>query len=367
MIALSWLAYVEVLRADDNAQRAKGNRLRSAVIALGVAAASMGSGARLAGSPTSTIIGFAPTVFAAKADAKFFYAIDKDLKNSNEIDPGAPTLAHGPFGHAVVSPDGSKIAIVAQHTLLIIGTDASSRKVTPVDTIHRSFKHIGREFFRDEGFQWSADSRSLYLIRDKYYRSKGLQLFSKNGELWRYDLASGNLALVITPFLAYQYVLDVNSDIYYWVDTPSGSLQMKRFDGHVSTNAYVSDVRQPFYSFNSVTDYEAALASMSVRLEDDHGGIESLVIDDRKYLSVTQGKGWDGYYFCADLLRSVFLPGHQFFLLNTPYCGNYNGQLLFELSSGRYRTLPPDTVVFSTLNTMNFTKYHLTAGGIEIK
>jgi hypothetical protein len=51
--------------------------------------------------------------------------------------------------------------------------------------------------------------------------------------------------------------------------------------------------------------------------------------------------------------------------LNTPFCGNYNGQLLFEIESGRYQKLPSNTVVYSTLNTLNFKRYRVTAGGIE--
>jgi hypothetical protein len=66
-------------------------------------------------------------------------------------------------------------------------------------------------------------------------------------------------------------------------------------------------------------------------------------------------------------LRSVFLPGHKFFLLNVPFCGNYKGQLLIEPESARYQKLPPNTVVFSTLNTLTFKGYRITAGGIELK
>ncbi len=99
----------------------------------------------------------------------------------------------------------------------------------------------------------------------------------------------------------------------------------------------------------------------------DHDGVQDLFINNRKNLSVTQGKGWDGYYYCTELMRSVFLPGHRFFLLNVPFCGNYNGQLLFDLESGRYQELPANTVVFSTLNTDTFKGYRATAYGVEIR
>jgi hypothetical protein len=326
-------------------------------------------------SSTSKIVDFLPTSFPAKADAKFFYSIDNELKYSDQIDPHAPTLTRGPITNFLVSPDGSKIAIVVGKTLLIVGTDSVLGEVAKVDSIYRTFKPIGRRFFRDDDFQWSRDSKSLYLIRDEYYHSKGSQLFSVKGELWRYDLDSSSLHLMLKPFAAHSYFFGPNSGIYYSVPSDRGDLQLKFFNGHDSTNIgkpNSSDIllpegsdEGPFYSFSTI-DYEKALPTLNVRLV-DHDGLESLLIKAKKYLSVTQGKGWDGYYYCTELLRSVFLPGDRFFVLNAPFCGNYKGQLLFDLELARYQELPPNTVVFSTLNTMTFKRYHITTDGIELK
>jgi hypothetical protein len=326
--------------------------------------------------PTSTIIDFSPTSFPVKADASFFYAIGKELKYSDHIDPQAPTLVRGSIKDFLVSPDGSRIAVVVNGKLLIVGANGVLGEVARVDAFSRSFKPIGRQFFRDDDFQWSGDSKSLYLIRDEYYRSKGSQLFSLKGELWKYDVETGDLALVLKPFAAHSYFFGQDSAIYYSEPTSRGALQLKVFDGRFSVNVGVPDARditlnqpdgtsvRPFYSF-SLIDYEDALPSLNVRLV-NKDNLESLIINERKYLSVTQGKGWDRYYYCTDLLRSVFLPGDRFFLLNTPYCGNYNGQLLFEIESGRYQTLPRDTVVFRTLNTVTFNGYRVASGGIEL-
>ncbi|HEY2912772.1 MAG TPA: hypothetical protein VGK21_05395, partial [Candidatus Angelobacter sp.] len=317
-------------------------------------------------SSTSTVVDFSPAAFVVKAEAKFFYSIDNELKYSNQIDPHAPTLTRGPVANFLVSPDGSKIAIVVRKRLLIVGTESVLGEVAKVDSIFRTYKPIGRRFFREDGFQWSRDSKSLYLIRDEYYRSRGLQLFSKNGELWRYDLNSRSLHLILKPFRAYSYFFGPNSRIYYSEPADGGDLQLKFFDGHNSTNIDKpnaadipelpdEDDKGPFYSF-SVVDYEKALPYLNVTLA-RRDGVQELFINDKKYLSVTQGKGWDGYYYCLELLRSVFLPGDKFFLLNVPFCGNYRGQLLFDLESGQYQELPPHTVVFSTLNTMTFKHY----------
>jgi len=325
---------------------------------------------------SSKIVDFSPTSFEAKATAKFFYSIDNELKYSDQIDPHAPTLTRGPISNFLVSPDGIKIAAVVRKKLLIVSTDSVLGEVTEVDSIYRRFKPIGRHFFRNDNFQWSRDSKSLYVIRDEYYHSRGSQLFSAKGELWRYDLDSRELHLVLKPFAAYSYFFGLNSGIYYSEPTSRGELQLKFFNGYSSTDIgkpSSDDILElpdgsrdgPFYSF-SINDYEKALPLMNVRLV-HQDGLESLVVHDKKYLSMTQGKGWDGYYYCTELLRSVFLPGDRFFLLNVPFCDSYTGQLLFDLESGRYQELPANTVVFSTLNTISFKRYRVTAGGIELK
>lgn len=327
-------------------------------------------------SSTSKILDFSPTSFTAKADAKFFYSIANELKYSDEIDPHAPTLVRGPISNYLVSPDGNKIAIVVKGKLLVVGSDSVLAEVAKVDSIYRRFKPIGRQFFRDEDFQWSRDSKSLYLVRDEYYRSRGSQLFSAKGELWIYDLGSKSLRLVLKPFAACSYFFGLDSRIYYSEPTSRGELQLKFFNGHSSTNIGNASAREilelpggiderPFYSF-SINDYQKALASLNVRLA-NADGLNTLLITDKKYLSVTQGKGWDGYYYCVEFLRSEFLPGEKYFLLNAPFCGNYKGQLLFELGSARYQTLPANTVVFRTLNTATYRRYHITSSGIELK
>lgn len=347
----------------------------SSVSSVSLAASGASSGTFESKNSTSRIVDFSPASFAAKADAKFFYSIDGELKYSDQIDPHSPTLTRGPITNFLVSPDGSKIAVVVRKRLLIVGTDSVLGEVAEVDSIYRTFKPIGHRFFRDDDFQWSRDSKSLYLIRDEYNHSRGSQLCSKNGELWRYDLDSRGLQLVLKPFAACSYFFGPNSAIYYSEPTGRGDLQLKFFNGRNSTNIgepnandiELSDVSDEglFYSF-SIIDYEKALTSLNVRLV-YQDGLQSLLINDKKYLSVTQGKGWDGYYYCPELLRSVFLPGRRFFLLNVPFCGNYKGELLFDLESARYQELPPNTVVFSTLNTMSFKGYRITAGGIKLR
>src|SRR5215471_11412556 len=71
----------------------------------------------------SKIVDFHPSQFEAKADRRFFYSVGNDLKNSDQISINAPTLLHGNFGNFLVSPDETKIALVVNGHLWVIGRD----------------------------------------------------------------------------------------------------------------------------------------------------------------------------------------------------------------------------------------------------
>jgi hypothetical protein len=326
----------------------------------------------------SNIIDFAPSPFTAKADTNFFYSIGDELKFSDHIEHQSPTLARGRIKNFLVSPNGKEIAIVVDGKLMVVGPDLDLGQVTTVDTIYREPKPIGQPFFRDDNFQWSEDSKTLYLIRDNYYASKGSQLFSDKGELWKYDAGTRSLQLVLRPFRAFNYFFDPKTGIYYSEPTEDSRLQLKYFDGKVIKDVGEPDARNiriggkgrdgdesPFYSFSIIDYAERALASKRVGLAYEKNGPERLLINDRPYISLTQGNGFKGHYYCSELVRSVFLPGDHYFLFNASYCGNYNGQLLIDIASGKYQKLPRDTVVYVTLSTNTYNKYRVTGAGIE--
>jgi hypothetical protein len=182
---------------------------------------------------SSKIVDFHPSYFKAKADADFFYSIGDELKYSNQLDPQSPTLMRGQIKNFLVSPDNKRIAVVADGLLKVVSyEDATIRQVTHVDSVYREPKPIGQDFFRDDDFQWSKDSKDLYLIRDQYYESKGSQLFSSKGELWKYSVDTGRLRLVLKPFPSYSYFLGLESGIYFSAPTDQGDLQLKYYDGN---------------------------------------------------------------------------------------------------------------------------------------
>ncbi len=330
---------------------------------------------------SSKIVDFHPSYFQAKADADFFYSIGDELKYSDHFDSQSPTLMRGQIKNFLVSPDKKKIAVVANGLLAVVSRERPEiRQVTRVDSIYREPKPIGQNFFRDDDFQWSKDSKNLYLVKDEYYESKGSQLFSSKGELWTYVVETGSLQPVLKPFPAYSYFLGLNSGIYFSIPTDSGDLKLRYFDGNrlsdvdapqpaaISAERLSSSFAElPFFSF-SINDYEAMLPAKGVRLVvDQGGGPAKLEIAGKPYLALTQGNGFKGHYYCNEMLRSVFLPGDRYFLFNVPYCGNYNGQLLIDAVTGKYQRLPKDSRAYLTLNTDTIPYYRITVGGILAK
>ncbi len=330
----------------------------------------------------SNILDFHPSAFQAKVDARFFFSIGKELKNSDSLNPYAPTLLRGDITNFLVSPDGTEIAVVANGLLTVVGRDGTLvRQVVPVDSIYREPKPIGQYFYRDDDFQWTRDSKSLYLIRDEYYESKGSQLFSDKGELWKYEVQAGRMQRALSPFPAYTYFFGRGSGIYFSAPTETGDLELRYFDGKSIRDVGVSDAREipvggltggvvesPFFSF-SIEDYrDAVLPEKGVVLVDDQSArLRRLVIRDKPYLTLTQGDGFKGPYYCSETLRSVFLPGDRYFLFNATYCGNYNGQLLIDTETGQYERLPPDTRIYLTLTTDSDPHYRITDEGILAK
>jgi hypothetical protein len=218
-------------------------------------------------SHASKIADFHPTQFPAYAAAPFFYSIGDGLKFSDHIDPQAPTLLRGAVDNFLVSPDNQKIAVVTGGNLVIVDRSGpSQRTVTPVNSAMSAVlsgegnsKLIGQHYFRDTGFQWSRDAKSLYLMGDTYL--SGGQSFSKNGELWRYDLDTGKLQLVLKPFPVEQYFFGINNSIYFWISTREKGLQLQCFDGKTISN--IGNPAQP--RFPSISFPLASLSSPSIR------------------------------------------------------------------------------------------------------
>lgn len=314
----------------------------------------------------SEIIGFAPSVFVEKADAPFFYSIDGALKSSDRIDPSATTLVDGVRGDVVPAPDNRHVLAVANDTLFLIRADNSiKRTIAPVNSIYREPKPIGERFVRDGDFQWSRDSRRVYYIKDEYYESRGSQLFSPKAVLWSLAVATGVSSKMVAPFRAGDFAVGINGGIYFSVPDSVGDMAPKYFDGdsvrdlpmlprgvdHLAHRAIVG-TDTPFFSYSSLLEREDFVERKGVRIV---GGrrekvTQQLMFGTTALLEISAGTGYKGTYHCVSLSGSTLLPGDRYLVVDAG-CGNYGGQLLIDVTTGKYRTLPAKTKVYPLANT----------------
>lgn len=325
--------------------------------------------------------GLSPVTVPGKGIPELFYSIGNELKYSDHIDPQTPTLFRGKIESFLVSPDKRKIAIAGDGRLSIVDLDSrQTRQVTAVDTIYKKPKPIGQTFFRDDDFQWSRDSSDLYLIKDQFYESKGSQLFSKNGELWKYDLKTASLTLVLKPFAGDNYFFDAQSRIYFDTPTRTGDLILNVFDGAtikevptetvdtipMSRLASSVNIDSPFYSYEDYDYAKAALSDVDIFRSVDAAHAQLMLKSkDRIFITLSRGHGFKGDYYCIDDFRERLLPGDRYLLVSLS-CQNFDGQLLIDRQTGRYQTLPKDTRAYITLNTVTYPHFHLSGGGLTI-
>ena len=332
------------------------------------------------------IVNYQPSSFVARGDTNFFYSIGDELKYSDQIDPNAPTIFNGNIQHLFVSPDNKKAAIITDNELIILSSDGRfKRQVTPVESgcDYSDNKKIGRGFFRSDNYQWSSNSESIYLIRNVFmYFIDRKNCYSKKSELWRYDLRTGQLTMVITPFKTYDYFTTVDNKIFFSVSDDIGDLHLRSFDGvqqrdiprsnsREFTNKQLTDlgIKSPFYTFQSFMDLHNILKNKGVKFRiNKNKGEKELVINEKVYLTQVQGDYFIKNLFLTsiDLHDSTFLPGDRYFLLDRVGSGNFSGELLFDVSSGKYMPLPKDTKVYPLINTNTYKNFRVTNSGITI-
>jgi len=321
----------------------------------------------------SEITDYNPVCFSERSDKKFFYSILDELKYSDALDFSAKTLFKGQLDRVFVSPDNQKALIVSNERLWIVTREGAVSKIVRVSGIHKKPKPIGTSFFRDDDYQWSKDSKSFFLIKDTYYSSIGSQLYSEYGILYRYTLQNGVLEKILEPFKAYHYFFDDLGNIYF--STPNnGDLLLKKFDGNKFTilakasrnNRKEIKLESPFFfSFNNLRTYEKNVSNKGFRTRLDIDSDEmQVIVNDKVMLQFSKGNGLKGTYYGFNSFRSMFLPGDKYFLLNVA-TANHGGQILIEVSSGKYKALPKDTRIYPIMNTLNFHDYKITGAGIR--
>jgi len=234
-------------------------------------------------------------------------------------------LLQGEITRVIPSPNGQLAAVVVNENLVIVnGEEKYLHKVAGVKNYHPKVKPLGEQYFRDQGFQWAPDSKSIFLIKDEYYESTRAQLFSKKGELWRFDVDSKTLVSVLSPFETFDYFLGSSGRVYFsTLDRSGNNLVLHAYDWaevknlHLKNDEpvdfgqlYPGEKEAVYYTFSSFEYETFVLRSLGLSVRRANK-VESLFIGDTEVLKSTEGQGFKGPTYATRMVRSAFLPGVQ--------------------------------------------------------
>lgn len=314
------------------------------------------------------IADFNPSVLEGRASSGFFYSIDRNLKYGDRIDPRAGTLASGEIRSVLPAPDGRRALVVLDGNLVIADAAGGIEQIVAVDSTYRDKKPAGEPYFRDAGFQWSRDSKSVYLIKDHFIGAGPQPLYSPGGELWTYDLGTREMRMVLAPFPASRVFLDDKDGFYFHVPADDGDLALKHFDGaalrDVAEDEEDAISRSAFHSFSPI-EFAAFRRKDRVAGVAREGRID-IEVDGSLAMSVIAGRNFKGPVVGLQLAAwNGFLPGDRYYLLNLQ-SKQTDGQLLLDLATREYMPLPARTRIYPLLNTDLFPSYRLTSSGIDI-
>lgn len=319
------------------------------------------------------VLDYRPQNFEVAINHQFFYSVGDQLKytTTETFDLNDPTLWSGPIQQVYASPDNQKALVVSDGELFLISASGELKElITKVDSLHQEPKPLGKVYYRDDSIQWAPDSHSFYLIKDQFYETQGIQLFSTKARLVNYNLQSKQFTEVIHPFPAYEYFLSNDGKrIFFMESVASGDLELTSWYQRTTEAVEVVDKEQfvwrigekeikiePFYAFDR-PDYDVshnAIDNISMRyidLDQFIQGIYHLDKGQEKLLiRIKEGLSGKGHYSGINLIhKNLFLPGKRYFLLNI-YSKNSSGQLLFDVVQNTYKELPQNTRVYLNMS-----------------
>lgn len=334
------------------------------------------------------IINYSPSSYVELADEPFFYSIGKTLMYGRTINDRSPAVFKGSFfgGDLVgvyVSPDNKKAAVISGGNLYLATANESARLLLEnADNMAATGSRKGEIFYKYHTIQWDADSRSIYIIKDKKQARRSAQSFSSDASLVRIDIGS--------PTKIIEVIQDFRSRHYFFVNNDTICFDYAPGDGSVvwkcSQNGNVSRVKShqngkivlmngmvisgmPFVSYNgNIYESEIWLSKYGYSLTENADGITGLFSNSdlqKPILKIQGGITFKGDYTDGVLQRGCkVLPGGRYILLNV--CHDvFDGQLLVDGLTGKYRELPAKTRVFMNLNSLNYEHFKFDIGGIK--
>ncbi|MDR1276246.1 MAG: DUF805 domain-containing protein [Candidatus Accumulibacter sp.] len=378
--------------------------LKRRYIPIAVAATLVGISAILyKASPEAVgIVDYRPVAFLEKADAPFFYVFGNRLKHGVSIDPDAPTLFSGPSlalpgidvaenGFRVYpSPNNLKAAVVSEEKLYLVQPGEEPKLLLkkvdrPIDGLIN-----GESWHRSEFLQWDADSRYIYIARDKkqtilyknYHTStsEAARLIRIDTEdiAHRKTIAEG-FHVFFTPYASRYFLVGKESACFlglfsgggwecatsegthrmisYSADTIILADDTRLTDAKFITVDHGQNARRPkahsghlgspaqFHSDDDPrveTEFQRHSCLSVKQLEDSSGrfykGLFSEGGRNSPYFTFKEGAGLNKYW-------SVVLPGNKYVFLDIGTPSN-SIRILLDRTNGEYRQLQKNTRVY---------------------
>lgn len=330
----------------------------------------------------AVIENYTPTAFNEHSTTPFYYSIGDNLFYSDRIDTASKVLFTGKPESVLPSPNGKHALVVSDGMLWLISPDSGGPiRVTSVAPHSPNGKPIGKDYYRNNYFQWATDSSRFYLIKDRYYETRGAQLFSIHGELTEYDISSNQLRKVFAPFRAYRYFL-TDKGIFFEEANDKGDVLLTVWRegfsfpvSDISPNGFRANGKafqfrsKPFYTFTIHEYSKEVFRSLGLEVERERVNqappVGHLHLKTKRLLSIREGRGIKGPLDGYSSIHSAFLPGERYFLLNL-YTETFSGQLLIDTLTGQHKPLPKGTRVYRNINTYNFSNWTVTPNGVKV-
>ncbi len=331
------------------------------------------------------IVNFSPKSVVFKSMKPFFY--EDEYKNvrysaTGIISNSDRIVWKGELGRrSLVSPDSTKILFVSAGELKVLSSSGSVETIVKVKSMwNRGKKDIGTEYWREEGWQWSPDSASVFLIKDVFESSTPSQWFSKKGSLFRFSLQVRQFEKVLDPFLSYEVYPGVSgNEIFYSKAIDHGNkgfyvydLKAKREEllyASTGTKDSRSDKDINKRIFFDLSHYESEYTSMQSEFSRKSfdkrypsGFYKKEGHREKCLLSIEDGTG--GYQ--GDGIGDfVIIPGGRFLLVDVN-TANYRGTLVFDLNTGDYgKFLENVRLYFSVTSSDLSGRFFFTASGLQ--